>query len=447
MLMSSTIRIRWGFLASVAYICLGATLARAQFPVAKLVPADVTVGDEFGRAVSVDGDVAVFGAFKQGCSLGDKCGAAYVYRWDGIGWVMEQKLTPTIRQAGTFFGGATGVSGNVIVAGKATGGSALYVFRWNGTTWMQEAKLQAADATNGQLGISAAVDGDVAVGGAPLDSQGGTWAGAAYVYRRTGSVWQQETKLIASDAEAGDQFGISVSVEGDRLVVGSHRDDDACPADPNCNSGAAYIFRYDGFNWIEEAKLVAADAAAGDGAAFDSKISSNRVVFGSTGDDPAGSAYVFRRDGSTWVQEAKLMSSDGQPGDQFGFVAIDGNTVLVGAAGVDGGCVGDPGCINSGAGYLFRRSGTTWTEVAKLTAPDAAAGDLVGWIKSVAVSPQFALLAGSLSDGAGVDSGAAYAFVVASEPVPTVNTWGLAILVLLLLAAGKVCFRRRPSNA
>lgn len=441
--MSSNLRYRLVLLVTVSCLCAGGTVARAEFEDAKLVPTDVSAGDEFGRGASVSGDVAVFGAFKQECGDGANCGAAYVYRWDGTDWGQEQKLIPEDIQAGSFFGDSAGVSGNVIVVGNPTAGSALYVFRWNGTSWFEEAKLEADDATSGQLGISSSIDGDIAVGGAPLDSQAGTWAGAVYVFRRAGGVWQQEVKLIASDAEAGDQFGIAVSVEGNRIVVGSARDDDACPTDPECNSGAVYVFHYDGANWVEEAKLVAIDAAASDGLGFETQLSGNRVVVGSIGDDPAGSAYVFRRDGTTWVQEAKLTASDGEPGDQFGFVSIHGDTVLVGAPGVDDACPTDPGCTNAGAGYLFRRNGMAWNQVAKFTASDAAAGDLVGWIKSVAVGAQFAVLAATLEDENGEDSGAVYAYLVAQQPVPTVSSWGLAILTLLLLAAGKVYFGRR----
>ncbi len=407
---------RFGFGAVVmaSCLCMGVPLVRAQCEAGKVVPSDAVAGAEFARGVSISGDVAVFGAFKAPCADGANCGAAYVFRWDGTDWVEEQKLTPSDIQPGTFFGGSTGISGNVIVAGKPTGNSGLYVFRWNGTMWFQEAKLEAADNTFGQLGISTSIDGDVAVGGAPLDDEGGTWAGAAYVFRRVAGVWQQEVKLIASDAEAGDQFGISVSVDGDRIVVGSHRDDYACPGDPDCNSGAAYVFRFDGSAWIEEAKLTPPDAAAGDGLGFSTQISGDRVIAGASGDDPAGSAYVFRREGTAWVQEAKLTASDGQSGDTFGIVSIHGDKVLVGAPRDDDACPADPSC-NSGAGYLFRRDGTTWTEIAKLTASDASAGDLLGWIESVAIGERFALLAASLKDDTGVDSGAGYAYIVGGD--------------------------------
>jgi hypothetical protein len=435
--------------AIVAHLFASATPISAQHQVAKLLPADVAAGDEFGRGAAVSGHVAVFGAYKQGCTSGSLCGAVYVFRWDGANWTQEQKLIPTDQQAGHYFGGATAIDGDAVLAGAATdgdpaGSGAAYVFRWNGSTWLQEAKLKAADAASqDQLGIAVAVQGTVAVAGAPLDDDAGEWSGSASVFRKGPSAWSQEAKLVASDAEAGDQFGISASVDGDLMVIGSHRDDAACPGDPDCDSGAAYVFYYDGANWIEEAKLTASDAAAGDAFGYSTQLSGSLVIAGSPGHDPAGAAYVFRREGNSWVQEAKLTPWDGDSGDQFGFVALHGDLALVGAGADDDACPGDPGC-NSGAAYLFRRFGTSWAPISKLTAADAAAGDAFGWMKSVGLGEDSAVLGASLRDEQGLDAGAAYVFDLIGIPnVPTLTAWGVAALMLLVVTAATVVFVRR----
>ena len=171
-----------------------------------------------------------------------------------------------------------------------------------------------------------------------------------------------EVKLTASDAAEGDQFGRRVSVSGDLAIVGARRDDDA-----GGESGSAYIFRRTGTNWSEEAKLTASDPAAGDFFGFSVSISGDLAIVGAPFDDDAGnqsgSAYVFRRTGTSWSQEAKLTATEAAADDQFGVsVSISGDLAVVGAFGDD-----DAGST-SGAAYIFRRTGTSWAEEAKLTA-------------------------------------------------------------------------------
>ncbi|MHC4413642.1 MAG: hypothetical protein ACYS0G_00005, partial [Planctomycetota bacterium] len=132
-------------------------------------------------------------------------------------------------------------------------------YRWDGSSWVQEQKLLASDGAAGDhFGISVSVSGDVTVVGARLDDDNGTDAGSAYVYRWDGSSWAQEQKLLASDGAAADIFGHSVSVSGDVAVVGAYYDDD-----DGTDSGSAYVYRWDGSSWVQEQKLLASDAEAG----------------------------------------------------------------------------------------------------------------------------------------------------------------------------------------
>ncbi len=316
------------------------------------------------------------------------------------------------------FGSNISIDGDVAVIGgygvddQGDESGAAYVYRFDGSRWIEEAKLVACDGAAGdRFGGTVSISGNVVVIGAsrnddvcPMDPH--CDSGSAYVFRFDGAKWIETTKLTASDAEAGDLFG-SVSIRDKLIVIGAHGDDDACPMDPRCNSGAAYVFRFDGSNWIEEAKLTASDAAARD---YFSAVSTNGeiVVIGARGVDEGeainvGAAYVFRNDGNNWNEEVKLTASDGGWLDNFGnSVSIDGNVALIGA--IDRLDMH----IRSGAAYVFRFDGDTWNEEAKLTGLDRESGDYFG--ASVSVRSDVALIGAYGEDDSGQKSGAAYVF-------------------------------------
>ncbi|KAK7237652.1 hypothetical protein SO694_00098076 [Aureococcus anophagefferens] len=273
------------------------------------------------------------------------------------------------------------------------------------------AKLVASDAAeDDEFGFSVAVSGDLVVVGAYGNADAGSYSGSAYVFRTTndGASWTQTAKLLASDAAAYDWFGTSVAVSGDLVVVGAPYNDDAV-------LGSAYVFRTTngGTTWSETAKLVASDAAEDDKFGFSVAVSGDLVVVGAYGNADAGSysgsAYVFRttNDGTTWSETAKLVASDAAEDDYFGFsVAVSGDLVVVGAWG--NADAGD----ESGSAYVFRTTndGTTWSETAKLLASDAAAGDWFGY--SVAVSGDLVVVGApyNYNDDAGDEPGSAYVF-------------------------------------
>ena len=355
---------------------------------AKLSASDVHGFDGFAESVSIDGDKVVVGAINDNCAAGSGCGAAYVYRLTGSDWVEEAKLTASDGAAYDAFGGSVAISGEVVVVGASgddcAGGQtcgAAYLYRFTGTVWVEEAKLVPSNASPGEeLGRSVAISGDVAVVGASLDDcAAGSFCGAAYAFRFDGSNWVEEGKLSASDADQWDFFGVSVSITGDVAVVGAYGDD--CAAGPFC--GAAYVFRFDGNNWVEEAKLTTADPA-GSFFGFSVSISNDVVVIGAfvsacaAGQD-CGAAYVFRFDGNNWVEEAKLTVSDAAAGDKLGYsVSLSGDVALVGAPYVD--CPAGTAC---GASYVYRFDGSIWVEEGKLGASDAGHLYLFGHTVSV----------------------------------------------------------------
>jgi hypothetical protein len=213
--------------------------------------------------------------------------------------------------------------------GGRDAGSA-YVFKREGASWIQQAQLTASDGAEGDaFGISVAVAGQTIIVGADRDDDNGLDSGSSYVFVQAGSGWVQEAKLLAKDGQEGDQFGASVAISGNIAVLG------APGADPTgTDSGAAYVFRYNGGNWIEEAKLIAGDGKEGDLFGASASISGDYVVVGAPNADGSGALYVFKFDGSAWTLEGKVAAADHTPGQDFGgSVSISGDVILSGAMG------------------------------------------------------------------------------------------------------------------
>lgn len=374
---------------------------------AKLTASDASAEDWFGYSVSLGGNVAVVGAPQ---FVVAPPGAAYVYRFDGANWGEEAKLEPPPGAFGYFFGWSVAVGGNVALIG-AFGDNAAYVYRFDGINWIEETRLTAFDTVSGDgFGQVVGVSDDVALVGAPGQN---TNTGAAYVFRRDPTKgWLYETKLTASDANVGDEFGKSLSIDSGVALIGAWRDDDR-----GDDSGAAYVYRYSGgIGWREEAKLTASDGAAGDMFGRVS-VSGNVAVVGALADDDAGassgSAYVFRFNGVDWPQEAKLTASDATGSDEFGeSVSVSGDVVVIGAY--------KDGATYTGAAYTYRFDGSRWQETAKLVASDAAGGDMLGR-STVSVSGNIALVGAHQNDDDGSNSGSAYVFDVPVSPPPTVQ--------------------------
>jgi hypothetical protein len=350
---------------------------------AKLLAADGDANDYFGRAVAVDGDTVVVGA-PDDDDKGTSSGSVYVFTRTGATWTQQAKLTAADGAANDYFGRAVAIDGDTLVVGahqdddKGSASGSAYVFTRTGGTWTQQAKLVPADGTAGDyFGFAVAVDADTIVVGAHQDDDKGANSGSVYVFTRTGATWTQQAKLTATDGAASDFFGHAVAVDAGTIVVGAYWDDDK-----GDYSGSAYVFTRTGGTWTQQAKLVPADGTADDWFGSSVAVDGDTVVVGAHLDDDkgidSGSVYVFVRTGATWTQQAKLTAADGAADDRFGWaVAVDADTIVVGAYGDD-----DKG-IDSGSVYVFTRTGGTWTQQAKLTAPDGAANDYFG--RAVAV--------------------------------------------------------------
>jgi len=426
---------------------LATALAAASFtvPTAWATPAqqayvkasNTDVGDAFGWSVAVSGDTMVVGAWLESSS-------------------------------------ATGVDGDQS-DNRARWSGAAYVFVRNGTNWSQQAYLKASNTgAEDEFGTSVAVSGDTIVIGAPYEDGNATGvdgdqyndsasqAGAAYVFVRNGTNWSQQAYLKASNTGAGDDFGLSVAVSGDTVVVGAPGESSNATGvngnqtnDLAFASGAAYVFVRTGTTWSQEAYLKASNTGEFDDFGWSVAVSGDTVVVTADAEDSrsigvngnqsnnfatdSGAAYVFVRSGTNWTQQAYLKASNTGAGDYFGggygiygSVAVSGNTVVVGAPDEDSNATGVNGnqsnntATNSGAAYVFVRSGTTWSQQAYLKASNTGADDRFGW--SVALAGDTVVVGatredsnatgvnGNQTDNSTDGSGAAYVFTGLGPP-------------------------------
>jgi hypothetical protein len=233
-----------------------------------------------------------------------------------------------------------------------------------------EQKIYPYDnASSDNFGYAVSISGDYLISGMPYDDDLGTNSGSAYIYKRTAHGWQLMEKLQASDGATDDRFGFSVAISNDYAIVSAHYDDVSYD-----NSGAAYIFRRFGNRWYQEAKIYAGVRTENDYFAHAVDMHNNYAIICSIYEDhnytDQGSAYIFEGSGGTWTQVAKLMANDRAASDHFGSsVAIYGDYAIVGARYDD-----DKGS-NSGSAYIFKREGLSWTQETKLTAFDGNTND------------------------------------------------------------------------
>jgi len=323
----------------------------------KLVPDNNDSEDLFGGTAALEGDRAVIAAFGDVSQEGE----AYVFERNGGEWRQEAKLVPDdlASSAGLGYDSLVLDGDQIFIAapfaknsnGTRTG--SVYVFERSGGEWRQEAKLTPDDGDqNDTFGIEFSVDGDrILIGAIRHNDPNGENAGAAYVFERSGGEWRQEAKLAANDGDNGDGFG-HPSLDGSRAVIGANA------ADPNGKkTGSAYVFERSGGEWRQQAKLVPTDGDSDDEFGVEPVLDGDRVLIGAFRDnDPngadAGSVYVFEQSSGEWRQQTKLVPDDGDSGDNFGgTLTLDGDRVLIGAFRDN-----DPNGENAGAAYIFRRS-------------------------------------------------------------------------------------------
>ncbi|MFH1101973.1 MAG: FG-GAP repeat protein [Methanobacteriota archaeon] len=250
--------------------------------------------------------------------------------------------------------------------------------------WLQKVKLTASDAGIYEaFGSTVCISGDYAFIGSPYDD---TSAGSVYVFKRTNGVWTQQTKLQASDAEPYSTFGFSISADENYVLISGG------------GSGPVYVFKRDGTSWIEQSRLTPSDGEPNDAFGLSISLSGNYALIGAPYENNQnGSVYIFKRDGTTWTQEAKLslFLPHSPHGAEFGrAVSLYGDYALIGAP-LDE--------YSVGSAHIFKRTGSTWILQETLIPSDGDTYDWFGY--SVSIHGDFALI-GALTN----DLGAAYMF-------------------------------------
>ena len=392
-----------------------------------LIPGDHAAHDEFGWSADTDGLRAITGApFHD--DQGAESGAAYIFLRDASGdWREEAELLPDDGEAGAWFGRWTAIDGDLAVVGAPLAdvvgndddAGAAYVFERIGGNWQQTARLVADLPKGGEaFGWNVDLDGDTIVVSASNDGDGG--GQRVYVYRRDRDEWPLEAVLAPDDLAADFFFGQDIGIVGDTIVAGAKARDTA----EGPNSGAVYVFERGDAGWTETATLIPDDpfvfdlfgravAIAGD------PISGDTIVVGAYLEDEAGpdsgSVYVFQRDPASesgWRQDAKIVGTSTGEMDWFGYeVDTDGQTIIVGAPHTD---ASQPALAHAGLVTVFRRTGDGWVQAFEVRASDRASANEnadYGW--AVSAHGDVLMVGAWLADAiAGIDSGRAYIYTL-----------------------------------
>jgi hypothetical protein len=298
--------------------------------VARLEASDFEPGMWFGGALSMQGDLVVVGAPNDDSSCVDPygfaCGSAYVFRSTGSEWIQETRLVNPLSESNRGFGSTVALAGDDILVSC---GVQVFVFEQVGGEWVEQ---QTVTASNGAaLNSAIAADGDVALAGGS-SSEAGRSAGAAFVFRATGGLWAEEQKFLPDGSVAHAALGSAVAIAGVTAVAGVPFDDGAA-----VDAGAAYLYAFDGRNWVADTKLVAPDAEPGDQFGAAVALGAGLILVGAPQEDEtdqdAGAVYVYAFDGADWAFETKITLSGDAPQAHFGAALALSEDVAVGHRG------------------------------------------------------------------------------------------------------------------
>ena len=352
--------------------------------------------DGFGGSIALSGDTLAVGVIREDSLDGGKndVGAVYIFTRTGTGWSQQARIHASNADTYDWFGNAVALSGDTLVVGASNEGS-------NSTG------VNPSTTSTG--------------GSDPQADNSASNSGAVYVFTRSGSTWNQRAYIKASNTGANDQFGSSVALSGNTLAVGARNEDSHSTgvnpsttstggSDPQAdnsasNSGAVYVFTRSGTDnttWTQQAYIKASNTDREDYFGVPIALSGDTLAVGATGEDNgtgtygnqsdnnlsrSGAVYVFTRSAGTWSQEQYLKASNPGEQDRFGgSLALSGDTLAVGARyedsgskGVDGDqgdniTTGKDSGEDSGAVYIFTRSGTTWNHRAYIKASNAGGG-------------------------------------------------------------------------
>lgn len=394
----------------------------------KLYRSDGGFGESFGVSVSLDGDTLLVGSFRDPIN-GTESGSATVFRFDGVSWNEEQKLVAPDGIDLDRFGVSVAIEGEVAILGSRGAdeagfdAGAVYVFRFDGMMWQMEQKLLRSDAAAGDnFGSAVALNGEVILAGSLFDGREGN--GSATVFRYDGNSWLEEQKLEPRNSAPFDNFGSSVALDENLAIVGAFS-----PSGGGAGQGFASVFRFDGISWIEEQRLTPDVPESFDWFGDSVAVEGNLAAVGAPRHDGAttdsGSLFLFRSGGAGWIQEQEVSPADGENGGFFGTaVSIESGVVLVGRQ-----------AMSSSASVYVRR-GATWIEEERLAPSVPKPFDSFGL--SLELQGGIGVVGALQGDGRIPDTGAVYLFPIDGCPISaclagTVNAGGGNLREVLLL--------------
>jgi|GEM_PF-2256943 len=352
----------------------------------------------FGYSVAMSGDYAI---------ISDSVDSAYIFKQDGSVWVQQARLIIEDAEGPVDCEKAVAINGDFAIVGveNAHNSAGLLsgiacIFKRQGDTWIEQAQFEADDIE--YFGCSVSISGDYAIIGAKRgdDNIYPYYTGAAYVFKREGTAWIEQTKLFADDGQSYDFFGCSVALSNDYAIIGAREVDN----DGLSTSGAAYIFKREGDTWTQQAKLTPDDLTANEYFGSYTAIDGDYAVVGSPYNDNSGytnfgAVYIYKRDGETWAEQVKITDPEAGSSGRFGrAVGIISNRIIAG---------GDQRVI------IYQSDGTDWLEQKEIT----PGTDTVVFGDSVAMSEDYALVGDYGDDDAGDASGAVYFYPLAAVDI------------------------------
>ena len=395
---------------------------------AKLTGFNSSTNDLFGNAVAISGDTAVVGAWQDKIGANTLQGSAYVFVRSNSDWLLQQQLVASNGPlAGLRFGYSVAIESNTIAVGAWGDGSygAVYIYTRTGTNWLLQQKLAPTNTTSvADFGWSVSLSGDTVLIGAPSASSGGS----AYVYTRSNGTWAPQAFLTAPVPVLYNEFGYSVTLSSNTALIGCYAD----TVSGHAEQGSAYVFTRAGTNWTFEAQLSAPDGIANDWFGFSVALSGDTAFCGEHRDTvnfktQCGSVHVFNRTNSTWGYDTKLLAFDSAANDNFGrAVSLRGDTALIGAPLDDGPPLSGTG-VDQGSAYIFFRANGVWGGTQKIIAFDRATSD--AFASAVAIDGLTAIVSSHLDDiGTAVNQGSAHIYAVPQCRGCDVQNWAGEIL-------------------
>ncbi|MCF8373233.1 MAG: T9SS type A sorting domain-containing protein [Bacteroidales bacterium] len=351
----------------------GMSLSNSQTQT-KLLASDGAQSDEFGCAVSIFAEQLIVGAHN---SSNNK-GAVYIFEYGTSSWSQVQKLIASDGASGDAFGESVFIADTLCLVGARNNGTgAAYIFKYDAglASWEQ---IQILIPTNGlvadEFGACVAIQENSVFVSAPKNDANGMNSGATYIfnYNATSQLWEQAQMLMASNGNPNDEFGTSLSVSGEWLFIGASKNDTL-----GNNSGLVYVFKYNSTSllWEEQQKIAASDGTIADEFGWTLSVDGNKAVVGAPVNSSEGGAYFFAwfPGQGIWQQVQKIQASDGYSGDKFGWsVSLSGDNLIIGSY------KEDANGASAGAAYRFNFALGVFGNQQKILAYDGSEGDEFG---------------------------------------------------------------------